>query len=350
MAHFPEITFSITEEQYSAGLSDHKVLIVGQMLQGTATPLALYKDVKKEDIAGLFGNNSVLADMLREYFIINKVNKVSVLPLQDKASATVASASITFAGKATEGGTLTFYITKKAWGNSNQNRDNSKFILKVNKDDDDKALKTELETAIKAVATKDAPVLYAVATAAQDKTITISATNKGKVGNLYFIGFEGAVPGITVTLTEFKGGTEEPELTLEQLQQAVGNNHYKTIIWQPGLDIKTVKAFLNARYKLVYRDLSGVAITGDVDTVNNLLKSAEEVNDKLAVYASDKLVNNANHKGGSLAVPAHILAVSLGAFRALKLTPAADISNFVVTASTLPSLVNLELEHLRYDN
>ena len=80
MPSFPSVTFNIVTPQQLAGVTAHKVLIVGQMLTGTAVAGELQQNL--DTVGGedaLFGVRSHVAGMVREFRRINKDTQVDVI-------------------------------------------------------------------------------------------------------------------------------------------------------------------------------------------------------------------------------------------------------------------------------
>ncbi|MEK0324944.1 MAG: hypothetical protein QQN63_04500, partial [Nitrosopumilus sp.] len=111
MPSFPSVTFNIVAPQSLAGVTAHKVLVVGQQLTGTAVAGELQQNIGtagEED--ALFGARSHIAGMIREFRRINKDTQVDALALDDDGGATAATSVVTFVGTPTAVGTLTFNV------------------------------------------------------------------------------------------------------------------------------------------------------------------------------------------------------------------------------------------------
>jgi phage tail sheath gpL-like len=80
----PEIDISILPAYLKQQNVDQKVLFVGQMLTGTATPGTLVTSIgNANEQDALFGANSRLAGMIRAAKKINKVSRMDAIPLAD---------------------------------------------------------------------------------------------------------------------------------------------------------------------------------------------------------------------------------------------------------------------------
>ena len=103
----PQVTLSIIRAQQLAGVTEQRVLIVGQMLAaGTATGGALIQDFPNDGSEDtLFGRSSHLAGLVRAFKKENKVSNLDVIPLDD-AVGTQGTGVVAFSGAATETGSL----------------------------------------------------------------------------------------------------------------------------------------------------------------------------------------------------------------------------------------------------
>ena len=111
--NFPKTTFQILRSQDVTESVDHRVLIVGQKLAGgSATTGELLESIPSatDQIASLFGERAIIAEMAREFKRINQSSEVDALPVDDNAGATQATASLGFSGTASEAGRLFFEV------------------------------------------------------------------------------------------------------------------------------------------------------------------------------------------------------------------------------------------------
>ena len=94
-----------------ASVQPMKILLIGQKLaSGTAETLTAKRISSVEQGETLFGKGSMLARMVKDAKNANAVTDLYAIGVNDAASATAATATITIGGTATEGGTLCLYI------------------------------------------------------------------------------------------------------------------------------------------------------------------------------------------------------------------------------------------------
>ena len=90
-------------------------LLIGQMLDtGTAEagkPVTVSTAAMAKQ---LFGRGSQLARMVAAYRTVDSFGYLVCIPLADAKNAVAASAEVTFSGKATEAGTLSFTLAARA--------------------------------------------------------------------------------------------------------------------------------------------------------------------------------------------------------------------------------------------
>jgi phage tail sheath gpL-like len=159
-----------------------------------------------------YGAGSQLANMIATYRASDPVGELWALPLADATSATAASGTIAFAGTATANGTLFLYIGA---GASASGLVNSPVQVGVTSGQVATALATAVAAAI------NAQYGLPVTAAAASSTVTLTANNKGTLGNdipitLNYLGAragQSTPAGLTVTITAMTGGATDPVLT-----------------------------------------------------------------------------------------------------------------------------------------
>jgi len=98
----PKTNFVISPSSRTALNTEQKILIVGQMLTGTATPGQLVQNIANggaED--ALFGPRSMLAGLVRSNKSRNQQVQLDAIPLDDNGTATKGEISVIFAGSPT---------------------------------------------------------------------------------------------------------------------------------------------------------------------------------------------------------------------------------------------------------
>ncbi len=149
-----------------------RILLEGQMLDtGTADPDVLRKIPALRDVDDLFGAGSVIAEGLKTAFgcCVNQAMEFYALPRQDQdVGATVAAQyTITFTGTATTNGRIDLFIADGRWNTSTL----------VNESD----TADDIATAVAATLSAESTLPFTVA--ATTGVVTLTAKNKGTVGN-----------------------------------------------------------------------------------------------------------------------------------------------------------------------
>ena len=199
-------------------LKAYRALIVGQVLASSSVEAGKMVQIsRKEQVVGLAGAGSQLALAAAAWFA-NKGDQIETwaLPLADDAAAAAATGSIKITGTVQETGVLSVYVGGE--------------LVRVAAvlNDTNSAVATKLATAINA--NMDLPV---TAEAAAD-TVTLTAKNKGAVGNEldvrlnYYPNDEKTPVGLSVAITAFSGGAANP--MLEAALAGLGDKQFDVIV------------------------------------------------------------------------------------------------------------------------
>ena len=189
-----------------------RTLIIGQSVATVpATPVPTFvPSVAWAQQA--YGAGSHLANMIAAYEANDPIGEYWALPLPDATSSTAATGTIAFAGTATASGTLFLYI---GGGPTAAGAVNSLVQVSITSGQAAAAIATAVAAAINAQ--YGLPVTAAAASA----TVTLTAANKGTLGNdipigLNYLGARGGQTtpaGVTVTITAMASGATDPTLT-----------------------------------------------------------------------------------------------------------------------------------------
>lgn len=209
----------------------NSALLIGQKLsEGKALankPVA----VSSAAMAGtLFGRGSMLYRMVEKFRANDELGTLYCIPLEDAASATAASGTVTVSGSASESGTVFLYIGAD--------------LVRVGVSAKDEAGTVSNAIAAAINAKGDLPVT-AVASA---NVVTITARNKGTVGNGILIrknvkgmiGGEADIEGLGIEIETMAGGATDPDI--EPAIKAMGSEPYEYIA-NPYSDATTLDAF-----------------------------------------------------------------------------------------------------------
>lgn len=334
--NFPSTTFQILRAQQILESEEQRVLIVGQKQNaGTAATGALVESVSAatDSINALFGARSIVAEMVREFKAINTQTALDVIPLDDNAGGTAATGTVGFAGTATENGSIFVEV-----GSGTRYR----FQVDILTGDTAAIVAGKLETLIDASAS--APFTAALATA----DVNLTAANLGTVGNDWSIFVDGAVAGITVSISGWSGGATDPVLT--NLFDVVANKRYQTIVWPSVFADTTVEAFLDARFNQAEQILQGVAVITNVGTAAASIAKATALNSQSVVVIASKAISTSDLVGAAHREFPDLISTRFAAIRSLRFTDGAALGNFLTTPAALDQFGSRALASLPYAN
>lgn len=189
------IEFNI--DQASAGLPSgvNKCLLLGQKTSaGTATVNVPYEIYTESDAITYFGAGSILHQMVRAALKANGYVVLYAVAVTDAAESVAAAGTITFTGPATAAGLL------------NINIGNITLQKSVAVDE------TAAEIAADVAELVNDKVLLPVTATVAEGVVTLTAKNKGTLGNAIVISYTNTASGITVTVTAMTGGLVDPDL------------------------------------------------------------------------------------------------------------------------------------------
>ena len=226
----------LDNSQANTAQQNQRTLIIGQITSaGIATPNVPLISGGPGDAQLQGGANSMLALITATYRLNDSFGEVWYLPLADDPSATAATGTVAFTAAPTAAGTISLYIA----GNV--------ISVPVTAAQTVAAIATAVAAAINAMNT------LPVTATASSGAVTLTAVNKGLVGNDIDIrmnyrgtaGGESTPTGLTYTITAMASGATNPTLTT-----ALGNlgNTLFDFIVSPYTDstsLDAVKQLLN---------------------------------------------------------------------------------------------------------
>lgn len=193
----------------------YRGLLVGQKISsGTATALTPVRVTNAEAAKTLFGSGSQLAQMVAAWLENDSLTEVYAVPLADDGSAQAATGTITFAGTATEAGTVEVYIGGRNADAAVASGDEA----------------ADVASAVAAAINAEADIC--VTASAASAVITLTAKNKGAAANgvdvrVSHYSDEALPAGITATIAVMSGGTGDPDL--DDLVAALGDTWYHVL-------------------------------------------------------------------------------------------------------------------------
>ncbi len=194
------IEFDNSRANTGAVTSQHRRLVIGQMRSsGTATAGELIRVTRPDQGQPLFGEGSMLAEMVRATLDTDQFIETWAIALEDDAAGQAATGSIQISSPPTAAGTLVLYIAGQ------------RIRVGVAADDEVADVATNAAAAINALGR-----LPVTASAATD-TVTLTCRWKGATGNdidlraNYYSGEE-LPAGLALTFTAMSGGTANPDI------------------------------------------------------------------------------------------------------------------------------------------
>jgi phage tail sheath gpL-like len=310
----PRVNGQIISAATLVGLTDQKVLLVGQQTAaGTATSGALRSNFLNDNAWDAeYGENSMLAGMVRGYRTINKETQVDAIGLDD-ASGTAATGTITFTGPATEAGTITVVVGSET---------NHSFDVPVASGD----TATVIGDALEALITADSKIIVTAANVAG--VVTLTAVHDGLEGNFISIKTTGTVAGVGYTVVAMASGATNPTLT--GLFDVVDGIRYQTVVIPQSYGISTLTDFLDPRFNVNDEVLDGVGVISITDTFSNNLATVTAENSQSVVALTNKKVDNATYRGSSLLELDTVTATLFAAVRSLRLTDGAAVADILI--------------------
>lgn len=316
----PKVNIQIIPAVQEVQNEAQRILFIGQKLAaGTAPTGDLVISIGNDNEQNaLFGQGSILANMIKAAKKYNKISRIDAIPLDDDGAAVAATSDFVFTGAPTAAGTL-YVIIGSA--------ENHRYAIDALTTDTPTTLGDKLEAAV--TADLDAPVTASNAAG----TVTLTAKNAGLEGNDITVKAINYVNGAALTVNVFAGGTTIPNL--DNVLDVVANLRYQTIIFPPSyLNADTnnnIRDFLNDRWNPTTTDkiLDGVGIASFTDTLANLKTATYAENSQNFTLIANRKVADTLFQGSALSELNYVIASQFGAIRALRLTQDAPLSNIV---------------------
>lgn len=310
----PNVTVNIQGASSLVQNTSQRVLMVGQVPSGAVAPSGVlvqnFPNDNSED--SLFGANSMLTNLIKAFKTLNSITRLDVLPIADDGAGTPGTGEFSFTGTATEDGSYTVTYGSALTGQVD---------LDVLEGDTAADIATALTAALNAL-----PNILGTAVDSAG-TVEMTAANAGNVGAFYSLRIEGSVAGITASVSQTGGASNDPDAT--GLLDAIEGERYQTIVWGHQLDPEILVDFLDARWNVTNDIQDGVGIIGYADSVSSIYTELANYNSQSLVMPCDLAVDETQWSGSASQVPEQVLAACLAAVRALRLTAGANITSLL---------------------
>lgn len=203
-----------------------KLLLIGPMLaegkQAERTPVQLYSDAQAGE---LFGQGSWAQAMVKQVFLNNPYLDVTVIGMSDHEAGVAASGSVALSGEATTAGAVDLVIG------------GVEYSIAVT------AGATAESVADKLRAKLAASPSCLVTGGGSGATLSLTAKNKGEIGNEISMSVYSGAAGLTFKVTDFTGGQKNADIS-EALTVVAGKHYHVSYAknWKPLRCCKTKTA------------------------------------------------------------------------------------------------------------
>ncbi|MEX3690821.1 phage tail sheath subtilisin-like domain-containing protein [Paraburkholderia sp. BR14263] len=228
----------VDNSQANSGQLNQRTLIIGQMTAaGTGTPNVPRISAGVGDAQTQWGPDSMLAAMTSAYRAADDFGELWYLPLDDDPGAIAATGSVTINSAPTLSGALSLYIGGTRYQQP---------VLPT---------QTTAQIAAALAALVSADALALVEATAANNVVTLTAVNKGLVGNeidlrMNYLGATGGEvtpTGLAVTLAPMSGGAINPTTALQTALANCGDQAFDFIVcpYTDTASLDALKAFMN---------------------------------------------------------------------------------------------------------
>ncbi|MFV8529511.1 phage tail sheath C-terminal domain-containing protein [Ralstonia pseudosolanacearum] len=237
----------------------NRILLIAQMMaSGTAAANVPFQADNLVGVQNRCGRGSHAALMFEAELRITDTIETWILPLADAAGGVASTGTIALGGTPTVAGTLNLYIA------------GDRVQVAVSATDTPATVATALAAAVNA--SPDLPVTAASAAG----TVTLTARNKGSLGNdidlrvNYYPLSEATPGGLTVTITAMAGGSGDPSIAAGLA--AIGETQFNTVLMglSDGANMALIETELDARWGPLRQNDGRVhtAVRGTVGSLN----------------------------------------------------------------------------------
>ncbi|AHE69776.1 tail sheath protein [Enterobacter ludwigii] len=231
---------TIDNSQANSAQAVQRTLLIGQMLSAGSAAASIAVPCGSAQMAiELAGAGSMLAEMARVYMDNDTAGDVYLLPLADGANDAAATGSIAISAVPTANGVLSLYIA------------GTRVPVTLITTDTVEVIGTDIAAAINAMTSL--PVTAESAVASGTATVTLTAKNKGDIGNTIDLrlnyqgtaGGEQTPAGLGIALTAMSGGAGTPDMTdgLASLKDKAFD--FIVLPYSDTTSLDTLKLFMN---------------------------------------------------------------------------------------------------------
>lgn len=296
-------------------------LIIGQVANGETTGVfERVNAMTKAELDTAFGARSELRNRIQAWIDTNKrYSRLDVQALEEDDTAVAAAGAIGVTGTATAAGSVEVNIVSKA-----------KFSADIDILIGDDA-STVIGKIVSSFSTTNFPMIP-VDVEDGGTEVTITAIDKGTVGNYYSFSVIGSVAGLVFTTTDMTSGATDPAYTASDWP--TGTRY--TGVMMPGYlgaaDVVADK--LDDLFNSDNAINDGVCFTTKVDTLSNILTYLDDFNSKSLVVMGNKEAPTSPavgeiYSGAAIVHPADWSVAAFMGIRSIRITDGAPIADYV---------------------
>ena len=332
----PSVSLTLANADLAVSNVAQKVLLIGQMISGTATSEELQTNLSSSGAPenALFGEDSMIAAMVRAFKSVNPTVRVDAIAVDDHASGVPRVVEFTLVGTASADGTITVVAGSEV---------NHKYEVTIPDTTDE----TDSAALLVAAVNADSKVPFTAANVAG--VVQLTANNDGAVANDRGVEVIVNVAGITIaTVADDTAGSQDPVLTTV-LDAAT--ERYQAIVW-PWADISDLQTYLAARLDADNIILDGVGFNTLQDSHATLLSTLAGAgyNDQTIVIFAEKQESFSLYKGPSMNEPSYWKSAVFAGIRAMRLSDGASIASLLTSSASLDQFGGPALASLPYFN
>lgn len=269
----PGINVAIVTTVSEVENEDQKVLFVGQKTAaGSATGGDLQTNILNDGSWDtLFGDNSMLAEMIRNARLINEASRFDAIGLDDSGTTKAVVEISIEGGNATADSAITISL------GSERNHSVTAAIP-------DTSTPTATALAIKTAIDTDVTMPFIATVAAE--VVILTAVNAGTYGNTLAVAIDGFVDGQSIFIEQTTAGAIDPTLTA--VLDVIGEERYQTIVWPYPDDLNPLLVVLDARFNATGVIQDGVGVTADLGDSSTLGAKFNAFNSQSLVAVGDE--------------------------------------------------------------
>ena len=201
--------FNTTNAVRTLAANSQKMLIIAQKAEDSDAPLVPVQIYDDATAGALFGYGSQAQLMVQAAIRAYQYLDLSVLPVPPDAAGVAAGGKLELTGTATGAGVVSLTIADTSVAVAAASQDTAKAVL----DELAAALNAEQSLPVSATVVTPEDPDGEGEQVAPPPYLTLTAKNKGTIGNKITLSAGCTAPGLTATVTKMSGGQKDPDIT-----------------------------------------------------------------------------------------------------------------------------------------